>query len=241
MQISLLTKIARLLTLLALLAFTVTPALAWSGPQVGPPGCTSGQPGCDAPVNISATAQTKGGPLNISLPSGYANWGINVSGGTLGIIGQSSSNVAIQGISNTNVGVYGASNSTWAGEFINGGGSELGLYAQNGLGYYAELANSSYGLYTNGNMYNGATYYTNGDEYMPWYGGYLSSYLSSLSSRTSIAFGGMWEEYSNGVGMVGNPWTGGLSCPSWAPTAREAAVGASGNGVYPFYLYYCTG
>ncbi len=39
--------------------------LAWTGPQLSPPQCTLGQPGCDPPVNVSATAQTKSGALTV--------------------------------------------------------------------------------------------------------------------------------------------------------------------------------
>ena len=33
----------------------------WTGPLASPPNCTAGNPGCDAPINVSATAQTKTG------------------------------------------------------------------------------------------------------------------------------------------------------------------------------------
>ncbi len=35
----------------------------WTGPLASPPNCTAGNPGCDAPINVSATAQTKTGNL----------------------------------------------------------------------------------------------------------------------------------------------------------------------------------
>ncbi len=39
---------------------------AWSGPPAGtPPACPSGSVGCDAPINVSNTAQTKTGDLTI--------------------------------------------------------------------------------------------------------------------------------------------------------------------------------
>ena len=41
-------------------------AFAFTGPSQIPPGCTSGQPGCDAPVNVGGTAQTKTGDLDIT-------------------------------------------------------------------------------------------------------------------------------------------------------------------------------
>ncbi|MDO8492131.1 MAG: hypothetical protein Q7S34_00630 [bacterium] len=36
---------------------------AWTGPLSSPPTCTPGNPGCDAPINVSATTQTKTGPI----------------------------------------------------------------------------------------------------------------------------------------------------------------------------------
>ncbi|MGD0331995.1 MAG: tail fiber domain-containing protein [Xanthobacteraceae bacterium] len=36
---------------------------AWSGPLSPPPTCTSGNPGCDAPLNVSSTGQIKAGNL----------------------------------------------------------------------------------------------------------------------------------------------------------------------------------
>lgn len=41
---------------------------AWSPPPAGSPpsNCTSGTQGCDAPINVSATTQTKSGALNLS-------------------------------------------------------------------------------------------------------------------------------------------------------------------------------
>jgi len=36
------------------------------GPLSTPPNCVSGNPGCDAPVNVSGSLQTKTGPLNVN-------------------------------------------------------------------------------------------------------------------------------------------------------------------------------
>ncbi len=40
-------------------------AFGWAEPQQAPPGCTSGQPGCDAPINVGATGQVKEGALGV--------------------------------------------------------------------------------------------------------------------------------------------------------------------------------
>jgi hypothetical protein len=40
-------------------------AVAWSDAPGAPPTCPSGYPGCDAPVHVGSTGQTKAGGLNI--------------------------------------------------------------------------------------------------------------------------------------------------------------------------------
>ena len=48
------------LTGLALGAFAISAfAVNFSGPKQAPPGCTSGDPGCDAPLNVGPILQTK--------------------------------------------------------------------------------------------------------------------------------------------------------------------------------------
>ena len=39
---------------------------AWAEPQQVPPNCTSGQPGCDAPINVGHTGQYKSGSLRVA-------------------------------------------------------------------------------------------------------------------------------------------------------------------------------
>ncbi len=38
---------------------------AFTAPLDSPPNCPSGQPGCDAPINVGSLPQTKGGPLTV--------------------------------------------------------------------------------------------------------------------------------------------------------------------------------
>ena len=45
---------------------------AWTEPSQAPPGCPAGQPGCDAPINVSATNQYKTGGLGVG---GAFIWG----------------------------------------------------------------------------------------------------------------------------------------------------------------------
>jgi len=56
---------------------------AWSPPAASPPSCTTGDAGCDAPLNISATAQQKAGMLLLNT-GGSAN-GLIVQSGKVGI------------------------------------------------------------------------------------------------------------------------------------------------------------
>ena len=45
------------------LFFGAYSAMAWTGPLSAPPACTSGNPGCDAPLNVTSAAQIKTGSL----------------------------------------------------------------------------------------------------------------------------------------------------------------------------------
>jgi hypothetical protein len=57
--------------------------VAWTGPLSTPPNCTSGNPGCDAPLNVSLNAQAKAGGLLLNT-GGAAN-GLIVQYGNVGI------------------------------------------------------------------------------------------------------------------------------------------------------------
>jgi len=175
----------------ALFSTGVGSAVAWTGPSTAPPnGNTS------SPINVSATAQTKTGPFNISLPAAYNTWGINVFGGNYGVIGQASAGP----------GIYGTSVSNWGGEFTGG----YGLYAQNSAGYYTELDNSSYGLYTNGYIYGPNSF-----------------------------GGGFGVQSSTGACYLGNPWTGACGCPGFAPNAEIITNQDDRTGTwYAGYLCY---
>lgn len=58
---------AKIVILAALLVVGIQYVFAWSGPPAGatPPACPSGQPGCDAPVNVSNNLQVKLGDLGV--------------------------------------------------------------------------------------------------------------------------------------------------------------------------------
>jgi hypothetical protein len=58
---------------------------AWSNPPAGtPPTCPTGQPGCDAPLNVSGTFQSKDGNLMVNAAGSYAT-GFSVPYGNVGI------------------------------------------------------------------------------------------------------------------------------------------------------------
>ena len=56
--------------------------IAWSGPLNSSPTCYSGNPGCDAPLNVSGTAQIKNGALWVN---GFANGGSTYFVGNVGL------------------------------------------------------------------------------------------------------------------------------------------------------------
>ena len=45
------------------LALGLTVYATWSPPTAAPPGCTAGNPGCDAPINVGSEEQRKAGSL----------------------------------------------------------------------------------------------------------------------------------------------------------------------------------
>src|SRR3990170_5985616 len=58
---------------------------AWSGPPSGTsPNCPTGQPGCDAPINVSNTFQSKDGNLMVNAAGSFAT-GFSVPFGNVGI------------------------------------------------------------------------------------------------------------------------------------------------------------
>jgi hypothetical protein len=67
-------------------------AIAFSEPSNTPPVCPSGTPGCDAPLNVSGTAQTKAGDLtvnkiyatNISVAPGISEYNVTNVNGVIG-------------------------------------------------------------------------------------------------------------------------------------------------------------
>ena len=81
-SISPLVSRAAILTGLFLGAFAIS-AIAWSSPVSAPPTCNAGDPGCDAPINTSASTQTKIGPLVVSNSSLNTGTGLLVPWGNV--------------------------------------------------------------------------------------------------------------------------------------------------------------
>jgi len=59
--------------------------LGWTEPQQVPPGCTSGQPGCDAPINVGLTGQYKRGTLRVAGLTVDSNTYLATTSGNVGI------------------------------------------------------------------------------------------------------------------------------------------------------------
>jgi hypothetical protein len=74
------------------LAAGVSYASTWTAPLSSPPTCVSGNPGCDAPINVGSLAQTKLGSLVVNgissstYPTGLQVWGLSQFEGPVQII-----------------------------------------------------------------------------------------------------------------------------------------------------------
>jgi hypothetical protein len=151
MQSNLLQNVARATLFVALFATGVGPAVAWTGPSTAPPnGNTS------APINVSATAQTKNG-----------SFGIN--NGLFTVVGQAANWAEeINWPPSTGYGILVGTYASGYSEF------------ENAQGYYTILDNGSYGVQTNGYVLGANTFggmygiNNNGggcEEANPWTGG----------------------------------------------------------------------
>jgi hypothetical protein len=58
-------------------------AFAFTGPSLAPPGCTSGDPGCDAPLHVGPIGQNKQAGLNLGLGLTSAQNGLRIVNGKL--------------------------------------------------------------------------------------------------------------------------------------------------------------
>ncbi len=161
----------------------VSSASAWTGPTSAPPNGNA-----SAPVNISATAQTKSGVFNVTngLTVGGTTLWAGGSGGNVGI-GNSSPSAKLDVTGNVNIGGNGVltqrgPTNSWA-QFINWpppADSSYGILVgsgnysqfQNDENYYTILVNSSWGVMTNGNVYSS-------DYYIASLGQWVSNYRIS--------------------------------------------------------------
>lgn len=63
----------------------------------------------------------------------------------------------------------------------------------------------------------------------------------ALTSTGGKAFGGVFVAYSsNGAPEANNPFTGGISCPSWAPNALQTGAFWISQGPQWAGIYECT-
>ncbi len=185
----------------------------WSAPVNGPTTCTSGNPGCDAPLNVSSTAQTKSGSLTLSSGSMTAPqycigascisaWPSGGGGGTIGGTGGASYiPMWSSGTTLTNSPVY-----------VSGGA----LVDTSGP-YTTYLGSGGYGLNTTGQVY-------------------AASF--SESGTPAHFFGGIYETYASGTCYVPNSFTGGCWCPVGYPYSNDLYLfGSNANGT--FHMYFC--
>ena len=84
-------NIIKTLIVALVLAAGVSYISAWTGPLSSPPNCTTGNPGCDAPLNVGLNSQSKLGQLfvNTSVSNPYAVglavWGSSIFNGSVQI------------------------------------------------------------------------------------------------------------------------------------------------------------
>lgn len=143
-------------------------------------------------MDDGSAVTVSGRSLNVTSPSG--TWAGNFTGvGEYALIGRNTTYGSDGRLGYSNMGVYG-NGPGYGGYFVGGIG---GFFSNNS--YYTYLDYGSYSVYGNGNFYNGATWFTNGDIYMPWAGNYLSNMLSS-----GVRYGATWS--SNSLGPI--------TCPS---------------------------
>ncbi len=205
---------------IAAIALAVTSvALAWTGPLSSAPTCASGNTGCDAPLNVSSTAQTKNGQLTVSYGGGGSVTfeGYN-NGGGYGVYGYA--------VPNNGIGVRGDGGSgNYGGYFIGGygvygqsNGSGYGLYGYSPSGY-AVLASSDSSIGVRGS--SGGT----------WAGYFTGTYGLYGQGNT---YGTEGYATSGGYGVYGVQGGNGYGVYGYAPAS--GGVGVRGDG-YAYGLY----
>lgn len=200
MRVAFLQKIVRASLFFAIAATTAAPALAWTGPTAAPPNNN-----VSAPLNVSSTAQSKTGYLYINSP---ATTGYPFTVGGVASTWTSIFNWPPASAPANSYGILVGSSAAGYSEF------------QNASGYWAALADSSYSLYGNGNIY----------------------VTGSINSGSYVygpnAFGGGFGQLVGGGCMNPNPYTGGCSCPGFAPNVEGLGSGNTGYGTENMYLCY---
>lgn len=148
------TQISKIAVVSGLLlgSFAVAALADWTAPVANPPTCAAGNPGCDAPINVSNIFQKKAGALEIgkdlkvnagNSPSslGFQTWGLSIFNAPVQIKDGSQGRNKIFTSDSTGVGAWktlqevaqasgGTGNSEWipidSGTFVaNGGGQYL--------------------------------------------------------------------------------------------------------------------
>jgi hypothetical protein len=202
-------------------------ALAWTGPSSSPPNGNVA-----APINISSTAQTKSGTLNVDTSAngtraiqGISN-SANLAGSFTGGDGVAGSSDAVNGY-----GVYGVASGSggYGGEFsgpngisVSGAGSINTTLATAGLGMSTNgNINTSGSITAAGSVSAGSAFLSsNGDTYMPWAAGAYGA-SDAYASQVFCRF--------NGVNCPAPPVT-----RSFGGAYGIGISGCSGGGYYGF-------
>jgi hypothetical protein len=195
------------------LALAASVALAaFQAPPGAPTTCPTGTQGCDAPINTSATAQTKTGDLTIS--------GTLTTSGALSVNGaQTDPTVGtIRDADGGWIRTYGATG--WYNQTYGGGWNMSDTT-------YLRAFGDKY-VYTGGKIRADAGFCIGG------------SCINSWAGNGGInIFGGLFNKNSQTGGCItANHFTGACSCPGWAPYTYVAAYIAR-YSMDDTAVYYC--
>lgn len=198
---------------------------AWQEPLHAPPTCLPGEPGCEAPINVSTTTQTKLGGLNIATQMGNVGIGTTSPGAKLDI-SNTTMGAGLKVITNYSaVFNYGVRGDASGGTSLNYGGMFTASGGVASLGSYggASGASGNFGLYGVASGDTGTKYALYGlasGAGTNW-GLYIASGDAYISGALTIKGTG-----GNVCHTVGGNW---YNCPAGA---GEAYWKLSGSNLY---------
>jgi hypothetical protein len=216
------------LTLMAMFATGLVAQAQWVAPPATAPTCPTTTAACNPPINTSATAQTKTGILTVGDGTIASKLNVNANWGAVGPAEQftvrgSHPSLALRDTLVNNVWLYHSS------------GGNLNWYYGNAGLETTSWTQKAY-MDPSGNFVARGTVYSNSVTVCQ------SNGVNCPGGSGGAAFGGMYQRWNTGACIVGNAYTGGCSCPAYAPNAYHSAIaGADGVGPgAPWNSYYCT-